>query len=111
MNLGYTESERAYEVLTVAQNQFDETFSIGANWKFFENLDVGLYGRYTEQEFPDINREQERTEYGLRASYRISKSLYTQFSAQKVDQKGSLLFDNYDGLNYSISLTYTLGNN
>ena len=110
MNVGYSESERKYDRLEIAENQFDKVFNVGANWKFFENLDFSLYGRYTEQEFSGIDRQQDRNEYGLRAAYRISKSLYTQFAASNIEQNGSYGLDNYDGFNASLSLTFVLGN-
>lgn len=111
MNIEYSEAERMYdEVFAFAQNQFDKTSSIGANWKFFENIDFSLYGRYLEQDFSAINREQERKEYGMSLAYRISKSFYTQFTLQRVDQNGNFAQDEYDAVNYSLSLTYALGN-
>ena len=110
MNIGYSQTDRTYEALVNARNQASEHYNIGANWKLFQNLDFSLYGRYTEQEFVDFARAQDRKEYGMRASYRLSKSLYTQFNVSSVDQKGTLPMDNYDGLNYSISITFTLGN-
>jgi hypothetical protein len=111
MNIGYSEAERIYDdVFAIAQNQFDKIFSIGVNWKFFENIDFSLYGRYSEQDFPDINREQERKEYGMTLAYRISKSFSTQFTLQSTDQIGNFEQDQYDAVNYSLSITYALGN-
>jgi hypothetical protein len=98
------------DVSLIVRNQTDDAFNIGANWKFFQNLDLSLYGRYTEQEFGALNREQERSEYGMRLGYRISQSLYTRFNIFSVDQTGTLPQDEYDGLNYSLSLTFVLGN-
>jgi hypothetical protein len=106
----YSESEREYQGLETAQNQSDKVYNVGANWNLFSNLNLNVYGRHTDQQFSDIDREQERNEYGLQARYRISQSLYTQFTIFNVDQSGSLPLDNYDGLNYSISLTLAIGN-
>jgi hypothetical protein len=124
MNLRYSQSKRTYQVVAgnlnpnptpnpnpnQNQDQSDRSYHVGANWTLFENLSLNIYGRYTEQEFADIDREQERNEYGFQAGYRISKSLYTQLGASNVDQKGTLPIDNYDGLNYWISLTLSIGN-
>jgi hypothetical protein len=112
MNFRYSESERTYQGIQTNQNQnqSDQSYHVGANWNLFENLNLNIYGRYTEQEFTDIDREQERNEYGLQAGYRISKSLYAQFGAYNVDQSGTLPIDNYDGLNYWVSLTLSIGN-
>jgi len=110
MNFRYTEAERTYQNTQTNQDQSDRTYHIGADWNLFENLSLNIYGRYTEQEFTDIDREQERNEYGLQAGYRISKSLYAQLGAFNVDQNGTLPIDNYDGLNYWISLTLSIGN-
>ncbi len=116
MNLRYSESKRNYQGVQTNQNQSqnqdqsDQSYRVGANWNLFENLSLNIYGRYTEQEFADIDREQERTEYGLLAGYRISKSLYAQFGTYTVDQTGTLPIDNYDGLNYWVSLTLSIGN-
>lgn len=110
MNFRYSEAERTYTGLETDLNQFDKVYHAGANWDLYTNLNLSVYGRYTEQEFTDIDREQERKEYGLQAGYRISKSLYTRFSIFNVDQSGNLPVDNYDGLNYSLSLTLAIGN-
>ncbi len=110
MNLNYTESERDYQDLQTNQNQSDATYHMGANWNLFENVSLHIYGRYTEQEFADINREQERTEFGLQSGYRISKSLYAQIGVSNVDQSGTLPIDDYDGLNYWLSITLSIGN-
>ncbi len=114
MNFRYSESDRTYQGIqenqSQNQDQSDQSYHAGANWKLFENLSLDIYGRYTEQEFTNIDREQERSEYGLQAGYRISKSLYAQFGAFNVDQTGTLPLDNYDGLNYWVSLTLSIGN-
>lgn len=96
--------------LLINQNQRDKTLSIGANWTPYENVDLGAYASFTNQVFSDVNRKQRRGEYGLQAGYRISQSLYTQFSIFGIKQTGNVAFDRYDGINCAISLTLTIGN-
>lgn len=64
-------------------------FSVNADHELRRNVIVSLYGRIADNDYEDIDRSEEITEFGIRGRYKLNKRIHFDAFARRIDREVS----------------------